>query len=278
MIRVIFNADDLGFSMGINRGIAYCFKRKAVTSTSIFANMPATSHAISLSRKNKISDIGIHLNLTNGKSMTGNNSLTNKEGGFFNAYILFYRLTLGLVNMQDVDNELKAQIDYIIDKGIFPNHIDFHMYMHSYSSLNNICIRLCSKYGIKKMRHNYDSNLVRDYKRFFDFQYYKLLMIKSIGKNQRETIKKNGIKTPDYFHGILQMSSKDRFSYFLELIKNLKDGVNEIMCHPGYADKELSSYSPYFLQREEELKVLCSPILRKALINRKIHLIGYKDL
>jgi predicted glycoside hydrolase/deacetylase ChbG (UPF0249 family) len=43
---------------------------------------------------------------------------------------------------------------------------------------------------------------------------------------------------------------------------DLGEGVNELCCHPGYADQELvSSYSS---QRRAELDTLCHPVAAAA--------------
>jgi chitin disaccharide deacetylase len=50
----------------------------------------------------------------------------------------------------------------------------------------------------------------------------------------------------------------------------LADGVNELCCHPGYADAELvSSYSH---ERETELETLCDPAVARLLRERCISL------
>jgi chitin disaccharide deacetylase len=54
------------------------------------------------------------------------------------------------------------------------------------------------------------------------------------------------------------------------------DGVTELACHPGYADPDLRS--SYAAEREAELETLCNPTVRRALHERQIQLISFREL
>jgi len=56
----------------------------------------------------------------------------------------------------------------------------------------------------------------------------------------------------------------------------IRPGITELGCHPGYIDPGFES--SYALERETELRTLCSPMVRQAIRDLDIHLISYKDL
>jgi predicted glycoside hydrolase/deacetylase ChbG (UPF0249 family) len=62
---VIFNADDFGYSGGINRGIVEAHERGVVTSATLVVNGPATGEAVALSRAHPDLAVGLHVNFTN---------------------------------------------------------------------------------------------------------------------------------------------------------------------------------------------------------------------
>jgi predicted glycoside hydrolase/deacetylase ChbG (UPF0249 family) len=62
---VLFNADDLGYSRGINRGIVEAHERGVVTSASMIVNTPATGEAVGLAREYPDLSVGLHVNFTN---------------------------------------------------------------------------------------------------------------------------------------------------------------------------------------------------------------------
>ncbi|MGH7615244.1 MAG: ChbG/HpnK family deacetylase [Gemmatimonadales bacterium] len=60
------------------------------------------------------------------------------------------------------------------------------------------------------------------------------------------------------------------------LDSEVRAGVTELTCHPGYVDAELSS--GYTTEREVELGTLCDDRAREATVERAIRLIGFRDL
>jgi chitin disaccharide deacetylase len=62
---VIFNADDFGYSRGINRGIIEAHERGVVTSATLVVNGAATEHAVWLAQAHSKLAVGLHVNFTN---------------------------------------------------------------------------------------------------------------------------------------------------------------------------------------------------------------------
>lgn len=54
------------------------------------------------------------------------------------------------------------------------------------------------------------------------------------------------------------------------------EGIVELSCHPGYVEPELET--SYGAEREIELRTLCSASVRQGLLEREIHLIGFRDM
>lgn len=61
-MKVIMNADDFGFSKGVNWAILEGFQQGILTSTSLMVNMPGFDHAVSLMKQYPdLLHVGIHL-------------------------------------------------------------------------------------------------------------------------------------------------------------------------------------------------------------------------
>jgi chitin disaccharide deacetylase len=58
--------------------------------------------------------------------------------------------------------------------------------------------------------------------------------------------------------------------------EGVAEGITELICHPGYPDRELRS--SYAAEREAEVATLCDPAARAALDAQGIRLIGFHDL
>lgn len=55
----------------------------------------------------------------------------------------------------------------------------------------------------------------------------------------------------------------------------VREGITELGCHPGYVDPDFQS--GYSVERETELRTLCDPIVRCVLAEQQIALAGFRD-
>jgi predicted glycoside hydrolase/deacetylase ChbG (UPF0249 family) len=56
----------------------------------------------------------------------------------------------------------------------------------------------------------------------------------------------------------------------------IRNGVTELSCHPGYVDQDHPT--GYAAEREAELRTLCDPRIRQTLVEESIRLVSYRDL
>ena len=62
---VIINADDLGYSKEVNKGIEECFKKGLINRATIMVNMPYAKEAAAMAENTGVfGKIGLHINLT----------------------------------------------------------------------------------------------------------------------------------------------------------------------------------------------------------------------
>lgn len=95
------------------------------------------------------------------------------------------------------------------------------------------------------------------------------LPVRSKFAEDRKIFKKYKIKTPDEF---ISWHPKRKENFFNK-IKNIRRDVTEIVCHPGYYDKNCKY--PYNKQRKLELKVLKSKEFGKII--KEFKLINYHE-
>lgn len=127
-MKLILNADDFGLSPSVNKGIVECYNSGLISSTTMMMNTPYTDEAISLAKENNIKNIGIHLNLTYGKSVLPNSevpSLVDERGVFHYVCMLGY-----YTQYLDAKKELRAQIEKFLASGLKPTHLDHHHYFN----------------------------------------------------------------------------------------------------------------------------------------------------
>jgi len=106
--HVIFNADDFGASLGINRGIVDAHERGIVTSTSLMVTGRAARQAAEMSRDHPRLGIGLHWDVT-GEG--------DRDFDFF--------------DRDAVRDELRRQLDAFVRLlGRLPTHLDSHHHVH----------------------------------------------------------------------------------------------------------------------------------------------------
>lgn len=256
---LIVNADDFGLNENVCNGIEHCHKNGIVTSTSLMVNMPRSEMAADISEKNSSLGVGLHLNLTQGKSISHNNIL------FSNSNLV--KALLGRISREKAQDEIEAQIQAALDYGIKLTHIDGHKHIHVMPKIIDAVIESALSFKIKKIRLPLES-----YSTTFNLrQSPKTKLLRYLSLKAKIKIEKAGLWHPDNFYGISETGALDE-EKLKNILKNLPDGVNEIMCHPGYpvtGDR---------LDRKKELMALTDRTIKRTIGEQGIRLVNYGDI
>ena len=287
MKNLIVNADDLGWTQGVNRGIAEAHRNGIVTSSSILANGKAFVGAVDLVRAVPGLGVGVHLNLSDGAPVAAPeqvkhlvNAAGMLKGGPENLLVRLARRGLAL---DEVEQEWDAQIRKVRGAGIQPTHLDGHKHVHMLPGLFEIVLRLAKRHGIGAVRVALEASNLRAALSAGGKQRASVVMkqgvqargLKLLARDAREQAERMGIATADYFCGIAQTGEMTREGV-MRLLKSLPQGTTELMCHPGYADAELGE-SATRLQgsRQKEVEILTDTEIRKLVASQGIRLIDY---
>ena len=240
--KLIVNADDFAMTISVSNGIIKAMKEGIVTDTTAMANMPAFAESMSLALASGINEMGIHLNITCGKPILPANevkSIVDNNG-------LFYRGEKIPQNfdINEIERELRAQINKFISTGVKLNHMDghHHFYVHN-DAIYKLVLSLAKEYKVPL--------------RFVDASF-------------KEKTDSEGVKTTDYCH-LEFYAMEANLENLIDLLEKYKDksASLEIMCHPAIVDEELIKTTSYAENRENELQVLkaieLKSILKKAI-------------
>ncbi len=101
-------------------------------------------------------DLGVHLNLTQGRPMTGSRypaELLRKNGAFPGIFGLFRRLRrVSRSALERVEEELNAQAQFVLDRGHRPTHINGHQYIELLPRIGPMVISLMRRFSIPAAR------------------------------------------------------------------------------------------------------------------------------
>ncbi|MCA1797770.1 MAG: ChbG/HpnK family deacetylase, partial [Geobacteraceae bacterium] len=149
---LIVNADDLGWAPGRDRGILHAIDHGIVTSVSLLAN-GATFSVAAAQIQGRRAGIGVHLNLSEGRALSGHiNGLTDAGGNFLGkerARSIFAQATFDRAAAQ---GELNAQVDAVLECGLVPDHVDCHQHMGIFPATLAMVIETCRFFGITAAR------------------------------------------------------------------------------------------------------------------------------
>lgn len=288
MKNLIVNADDLGWTEGVNRGIVEAHREGLVTSTSLLANGRAFDSALAVRIGNPELGIGVHLNLSDGPPSAPANTvagLLNEAGELEGGpESLLLRIASRSLPLQEVEREWEAQIQKIRAAGIQPTHLDGHKHVQMLPGLFEIALRLAKRHGIGAIRISHEESTLRSALSTGGDQKTSVVLkqgvqargLKLLARDAREMARRAGIASSDYFCGIAQTGELTRAGVE-RLLENLPEGTTELMCHPGYTDEELKRTGTRLQgSRRTELEILTDKRIRKVVALRGIRLINYK--
>lgn len=289
MRNLIVNADDLGWTAGVNRGIADAHRNGIVTSTSLLANGSAFEDGVNTAKSLPRLGVGVHLNLSDGKPVAAQQevqSLLNGSGNFEGGpEALLVRLTTKSVDINHVEKEWDAQIQKVRAAGIEPSHLDGHKHVQMLPGLFAIALRLAKKHRIEAVRVSHESSSLRaalnegGHSSSVAFkQGVQARGLKLLAPDARKMAERAGVAVADYFCGIAQTGVLKKPGVE-KLLAILPEGTTELMCHPGYVDAELENSSTRLQRsRQAELTILTDQAVRKIVADLGIRLINYKEI
>ncbi|HKF53083.1 MAG TPA: ChbG/HpnK family deacetylase [Candidatus Acidoferrales bacterium] len=284
---MIVNADDFGYTRGVNAGIIRGFRDGIVTSTTMMANGRAFDDAVEYAKENPKLGVGCHLMLVDGVAVETPSaipSLADREGNLpATVGSLAAKLLAGAVRREDIARELRAQITKVLNAGITPTHLDSHKHTHSHPKVMEQMVKVASEFGIHCIRKPFEGagSLVKS--AFADGwssfrQSTKALLARTAEPQFQKVARNHGMRMPEHFWGVAATGHLNRES-ILSMLESMPEGVNELMCHPGQCDDELKhSRTRLKREREVELEALTHPEVRAAIERQGIKLMDYRGL
>jgi predicted glycoside hydrolase/deacetylase ChbG (UPF0249 family) len=285
--NLIVNADDLGWTEGVNRGIAEAHGNGIVTSASLLANGQAFASGVELALGRQGLGVGVHLNLSNGAPVAPKelvSTVVNDNGEFYGGpEALLVKLARRAIVLEEVEEEWDAQISKVREAGITPTHLDGHKHVQMLPGLFEIALRLAKRHEIRAIRISHETSSLRSALSAGENRRGGKIMkqgvqargLKLLARDAHEQAERLGIATADYFCGIAQTGELTRDGT-ASLLRGLPEGTTELMCHPGYVDEDLQ-HSDTRLQesRRLEVEILTDKGIRNLVAEQGIRLIDY---
>lgn len=277
--KIIFNSDGFGLSKASNRGVLDAYKFGILKSASIVANGLEFKDAIeNIVPQCSDLNIGIHLNVTTGKSICNDlTNLTDSDNNFNNTYA---QLLLKSYNPKETDffaqleREFRRQIETILSKTTV-THIDSYSQIHSIPKIFELVCKLAKEYEIPTIiTHTEKFYVIPEIKKYLTTQF-----LTNILKNRilylfsfinKKNLSKYNLQTNNYLIGTLYDSLMNSLvvSYGINA-NNFNDTIIEVRIHPcRYNDGTIDKYF-------DELMLIKNNKLKNKLIDMGYEITNY---
>ncbi len=273
---LILHVDDAGMSLDSNRGTIKAMTEGVATSCSVMMPCPWVPDMVRWLKENPEMDAGLHLTLTSewGKYRWGPVAgklavpgLVDEEGALWDST---QRVVMN-ASPDEVETEVRAQLDRARTMGFEPTHLDTHMgtilatdaFMERY-------IKIGIETGIPVMipvGHN-----------FYAKQQYGEragAQAQMIGK----MLWNAGLPVLDDLHNTSYgWKTTDKTDNYIEVIKGLKPGVTMIIMHCTDPSEIFGDISSSGTTRLGDLNAMLDPRLRQAIKDEGIVLTTWREL
>jgi predicted glycoside hydrolase/deacetylase ChbG (UPF0249 family) len=253
-VYLVIRTDDAGMSHSVNMALEKLIATGLPVSVSVMFPTPWHQETVEILKRNPDVSVGIHLTLNSEwknyrwgpvLGRTAVPSLVDADGYFFPSADALYQ---NHPNIQEVEKELRAQIDRALKSGLKIDYVDYHMgTVMRYPEFRDLTERLAREYGLGMSEYFGDSG-----------------------------------QDPQY-----SAAPPAKIDSLLAMINRLQPQVNMVVTHVGIDDAELGALldmntsgplPDMSKNRQGELDALTSPRFREALKARNVQLLTYRQL
>lgn len=281
---LIVNADDYGMCNAANEAVEELFLGGWLKSSTIMMPCPGAEHAVEFSKAHREYAIGIHTTLTSEwgkyrwKPLTSGKTLLDEEGFMWHESDMVEKNA----SYEDIEKEVRAQIDLAHRMGMKPSHVDNHMgslYGHYTGrlGLSKLALKICGSYGYAYRLYTKHDKRICPNGTPYPLYAAVTLLSKHWGK-------KYNVIIPDYllfpdWNDDMRVSYEVYRDTILKIWTDIpEDGVTETFVHPSVESDELKGITGRWLDRVWEYQLMKDPYVHQYLKDHGVELISYREL
>lgn len=254
MKRLLIRADDLGYSEGVNCGIAKTVKHGLIRSVGVMTNMPTAAHGLDLLKGRELC-LGQHTNICTGRPLSDPKkipSLCQENGEFHTSkeYRMAAEQGKDFVVLDEAILEIEEQYRQFKKlTGEEPGYFEGH----AVASAN-----FFKALEIVAERHG--------------------LPYLAMATDGKPVLFRN-TKIYSYVPKDFKAYEENPFAALQDAVQNAhEDGCDMMVFHPGYIDAYLLKTSSMTIPRVMETEMLCRSEVKEWICGQEIRLVTFDDL
>lgn len=285
--RLVINADDFGLTAGVNRAVVELHRAGALLSATLMATGTAYEDAVEKTRQNLGLGVGCHIVLTDGTPVLAPKaipSLMGKDRRRFRPSLPRFILAVLLrrVKAAEITSEAEAQIRRLQATGIHVTHIDTHKHTHVFPFVARALLTAMQRTGVRAIRNPFEP----EWSLRLGPASGSRRLLTALARRLRHAFEQlpafrdRRVFTTDGTIGVSATGHLDAALLRL-LLEHLPPGTWELVCHPGYNDRDLEMIVTRLRStRETEREALLEAFTEenRAGSRADIELIHYGDL
>ena len=279
---MIINADDFGFSSGVNQAIVEAHDRGVLTSTSLMVTGEAFDEAVALAHDRPKLAVGLHLVVCKGKAVLPPSQiphLVDSTGQFPSQPVKAgLRYQFNKEARRELALEIRAQLEKFRQTGLQLSHVDGHTHLHMHPVVLQILVDLADEFNIKVIRLPSEElriTLGLDRSDLLTKIIWSGIFtaLRSYGDR---LLQSKGIRFAQRVYGLLETGRMTQ-EYWLGLIPQIRADLVEIYAHPAIIRPGEPTNGPLGLGKAE-LDALLSDRVRNVLVSNGFELTNYNEL
>lgn len=285
---LIINADDFGMCRSANLATFDLFEKGGISSSTIMVPCGWATEACLWAAKNPQHAVGVHLTFTSewGQYKWGpvgrcnNDSLCDEFGFFYPENDEFEEHC----DIEEVDLEIRAQVDRAVKLGLKPSHLDNHM--GSLYGLNGNyevmpkTFEVCGDlgYAFRMFRRFRPEDVPEDFPDDIPIDMAQMLIdgyAKCADDNKVDLI--DNLLFPNWTEETMADYEKYR-EHIYDRLSTIPEGISETFIHPAFESDEIKGITALWRTRVWEHKLFADPKTRQHLESKGVQYINYHDV
>ena len=273
---VILHADDIGMCEEANISAKNYLKSDHIQSAAAMPPCPNFKEFIEWAKENPQEDIGLHLTLTSEWKTYrwGSVADSSEVPGLIDPEGKLWRSVRQVVehaSAEEVEKEIRAQIEKSLALGYRPDHIDTHMgTLYGSHEFTAAYTKVAEEYGIPAMVIDMSNPAVVE---GFRQQGYP------ITEDMLAVIDHYQLPKLDYFYSIGKADTYEaKCQKFYDLVQSWQPGLIEIIFHPSEDTEHLKTITGSWQQRIWEAEMFADPDVIQFLEDEEIIFTNWKEI
>ncbi|MBC8215539.1 MAG: polysaccharide deacetylase family protein [Candidatus Marinimicrobia bacterium] len=270
---LILHADDVGMNHEANTAAQSLLENERIQSAAAMVPCPAFEEFTNWILNNPEVDLGLHLTLTSEWSTYRWSTVADSVPGLLDEDGFMWHEVADVVqhaSADEVEKEIRAQIENAVSYGIQPGHLDTHMgTLYGRAEFAERFLKVAEEYDIPALVIEFTSEI--------------LDRLRSDGINIPDdvvdiTAEYSLPKVDDFYAVPYGATYKEKKQNFIDLVQSLKPGITEIIFHPNHDSSLLRQITVHWQQRIWETDMFHDTEIIQFLANEDILFTDWKDI